>query len=157
MTAFGVAMIRSSGLWRRKRIPQEPTGHWWHRADTAQSACCSQCVQRPVDMGPQVTQARIMLARIQAATGDRDAVRETLEQAVASNPTDQVLELRLSLVRVTGRCVPRDGNSCRRNGLNSPILDLRLGGKRRKTTPGISPVRATYIFLGAAARGKVAA
>ena len=41
--------------------------------------------QRAVDMDPQLTRAWMMLARIQAAIGDRDAVRKTLEQAIASN------------------------------------------------------------------------
>ena len=52
--------------------------------------------QRAVDMDPQLTQAWMMLARIQAAVGDRDAVRETLEHAVARNPTDHSLEQALA-------------------------------------------------------------
>jgi predicted CXXCH cytochrome family protein len=42
--------------------------------------------RRAVDMDPQLVQAWIMLARIQAVQGDRAAVSETLRQAIRQNP-----------------------------------------------------------------------
>ena len=48
--------------------------------------------QRAVEMDPQLTQAWTMLAKIQAALGERDAVYETLEKAIASNPGDETLK-----------------------------------------------------------------
>ena len=52
--------------------------------------------QRAVEMDPQLIQAWMMLARIHAAVGDRDAVLKTLQQAVASNPADHSLKQALA-------------------------------------------------------------
>jgi hypothetical protein len=64
-------------------------------------------------MDPLLTQAWMMIARIKAAVGDRDAVRDTLEQAVASNSIDQVLEqaqVELGPRFVVGAC-PEKGSA----------------------------------------------
>jgi hypothetical protein len=52
--------------------------------------------QRAVQMDPQLIQAWMVLARIHAAVGDRDAVRKTLEKAIARNPTDRGLKQALA-------------------------------------------------------------
>ena len=56
----------------------------------------SQAFRRAVTMDPQLVQAWLMLARIQAARGDRDEVQATLEQAIRSNPAEPLLRQALS-------------------------------------------------------------
>lgn len=47
--------------------------------------------QRAVEMDPQLVDAWVMLARIQAAQGDRAAVRRTLKAAIEKNPGSSML------------------------------------------------------------------
>jgi tetratricopeptide (TPR) repeat protein len=48
--------------------------------------------QHAVAMDPQLVQAWVMLSRIQAVEGDREAVRKTLETAIEANPGNAVLQ-----------------------------------------------------------------
>lgn len=47
--------------------------------------------ERAVEMDPQLVDAWVMLARINAAVGDVEGVREVLERAISNNPTEPVL------------------------------------------------------------------
>ncbi len=48
--------------------------------------------QTAVTMDPQLVQAWVMLARIEAVEGDRAAVRKTLETAIQANPDNAILQ-----------------------------------------------------------------
>jgi tetratricopeptide (TPR) repeat protein len=52
--------------------------------------------ERAVAMDPQLVDGWIMLARIHAATGDREKAIATLEEAVSRNPEDRALKRALS-------------------------------------------------------------
>lgn len=55
--------------------------------------------RRAVDMDPQLVQAWLMLARIQAAQGDRVAVTDTLGKALRDNPDN--IELQRALDEIS--------------------------------------------------------
>lgn len=52
--------------------------------------------ERAVAMDPQLTQAWLMLARIHAAVGDGESVRQTLAKALEKNPGDTALRQALA-------------------------------------------------------------
>ena len=59
----------------------------------------SSAFRHAVEMDPQLVEAWLMLARIQAAQGDRAAVTDTLEMALRKNPDSIELQQALEAIQ----------------------------------------------------------